>query len=56
MQVIPVSRRAATTHWQLLARASGSVRTVQTRSRPRRLLSHRWNAAVERLRAYVEDD
>ena len=68
-QVIPVSRQAASKHLQLLEsaglvtsarRGRERVWTVQTEPLEQAgdyltQLSHRWDAAVERLRAFVED-
>jgi DNA-binding transcriptional ArsR family regulator len=68
-QVIPVTRQAASKHLQLLesvglvtSRRRGRERvwTVQTvplaqASEYLTQLSRRWDAAVDRLRAYVED-
>jgi DNA-binding transcriptional ArsR family regulator len=67
--VIPVTRQAASKHLQLLAaaglvtsarRGRERVWTVQTEPLARASdyltgLSHRWDAAVDRLRAYLED-
>jgi DNA-binding transcriptional ArsR family regulator len=68
--VVPVSRQAASKHLQLLEsaglvtssrRGRERVWTLQTERLARAgdylsQLSRRWDAAVERLRAYVEDD
>ncbi len=68
-QAIPVSRQATSKHLQLLEaagllassrRGRERVWTVQTEPLARASdyltrLSHRWDAAVERLRACVED-
>lgn len=68
-QVIPITRQAATKHLELLE-ATGLVRssrrgreriwTLQTRplvqaSDYLTQLSRRWDAAIDRLRAYVEE-
>jgi DNA-binding transcriptional ArsR family regulator len=68
--VIPVTRQAASKHLQLLEsvglvtssrRGRERVWTVQTRSLASASdylsqLSRRWDAAVDRLRAFVEDE
>jgi DNA-binding transcriptional ArsR family regulator len=68
--VVPVSRQAASKHLQLLEsaglvtssrRGRERVWTLQTERLDRAgdylsQLSRRWDAAVERLRAYVEED
>lgn len=68
-QAVPVTRQAATKHLELLQAAglvSSSRRgreriwTLQTRSLAQasdylNQLSRRWDAAIDRLRAYVED-
>ncbi|BBZ74288.1 putative transcriptional regulator, ArsR [Mycobacterium paraseoulense] len=67
--VIPVTRQAASKHLQLLESAGlvtstrrGRERVWTMRTEPLArasdyltALSHRWDAAVDRLRAYVED-
>ncbi len=67
--LIPITRQAASKHLQLLEsaglvtssrRGRERVWTVQTEPLARAsdyltALSHRWDAAVDRLRAYVED-
>jgi DNA-binding transcriptional ArsR family regulator len=68
-QAVPVTRQAATKHLELL-QAAGLVSssrcgreriwTLQTRSLAQasdylKQLSRRWDAAIDRLRAYVED-
>ena len=69
-RVIPVTRQAASKHLQLLEsaglvtssrRGRERVWTVQTEPLARASdyltqLSRRWDAAADRLRAYVEDD
>ncbi len=69
-RVIPVTRQAASKHLQLLEsaglvtssrRGRERVWTVQTEPLSRASdyltqLSHRWDVAMDRLRAYVEED
>jgi DNA-binding transcriptional ArsR family regulator len=68
-QSVPVTRQAATKHLELLEaagvvtssrRGRERIWTVQTKSLAQASdylaqLSHRWDAAIDRLRAYVED-